>query len=152
MKVILLQNIKNFGRIGDIKSVSDGYARNFLLPHGKAKIATESGIKEAETLKARSESEIKIKDDEALKISDKLKDLNLEFPRKLSATGTLFAALTAKEIAKELSLKAGIKIEADMVDLEAFENHIKHSGSHIVPIRLSDKITAQINIVVTEKK
>src|SRR3989338_6925644 len=99
MKVILLQNIKGVGRVGDVKNVADGYGRNYLLANKLAKIATEHTIKETEGLKRRGETELKIANEKAKEVAEKAKGLVLEFTKKSSKTGTLFASLTKEEIA-----------------------------------------------------
>ena len=100
MKVILLQNIKGVGGIGDIKNVADGYGRNFLLANKLAKIATDGTMKEAEFLKKKGEAEDKIVVEKAKEVADKAKDIVLEFTKKASKTGKLFASLTKEEVAE----------------------------------------------------
>jgi large subunit ribosomal protein L9 len=152
MKVILLQNIKNFGRAGDIKSVSDGYARNFLMPKNLAKPANENSIKEAELLRARAQAQMEVETKEASRIADSLKDSKLEFSKKVSKTGTLFASITAQELAKSISQKAGAKISPDMIDLSEFGGHIKHVGSHPVSIELAPGVRTQIQVIVASEQ
>ena len=77
MKVILLQNIKGIGRMGDIKDVSDGYGRNFLLAKKLGKLANEGTIKEAEVLKKKAEVETKVAQDKAKEVAEKVKDVAL---------------------------------------------------------------------------
>src|SRR3989344_1287881 len=101
MKVILLQNIKGIGRMGDIKDVSDGYGRNFLLAKKLGKLANEGTIKEAEVLKKKAEVETKVAQDKAKEVAEKVKDVALEFTKKSSKTGKLFASLGKEEIAQK---------------------------------------------------
>ena len=149
MKVILLQSIKNFGRMGEIKSVSDGYARNYLLPQKLAKLATAHSIKEAEALRSKSEQEEKVRASQAQAVADKLKDATVTFTKSASDSGTLFASITDEDIAQAISKQAGVQITADMVDLDDFQNHIKHIGAHQVPLHLSKEVTITISVNVT---
>ena len=90
MKVIILQNIKGVGRIGDVKNVADGYGRNFLLPRGLAKIATDGAMKEVDTLKKKAEALEKMGTQKAQQVAESLRDVVVEITRKASTKGTLF--------------------------------------------------------------
>ena len=81
MKVILLQNVKGFGRIGDIKNVSDGYARNFLFPKSMAKVATDGSLKESEALQKKREASSTAEHETAEKAVVMLKDVSLQFSK-----------------------------------------------------------------------
>lgn len=148
MKVILLQNIKGLGRIGDIKNVSDGYGKNYLLPNKSAKLADGGAVKEAELLKKKQESEEKIKSEMAGKIAEKIKDTVLTFNKKASETGTLFASLTKKEVAESLTQKANHRIEEDMIDFGEQGEHIKHMGEHQVSVQLSQEVKITITVII----
>ena len=149
MKVILLQNIKWFGKIGDIKTVSDGHARNFLFPRKLAKIATENTVKEAEMLsKKREVMDLKDKEN-AEKALSLLKNSVLEFKKKASPAGTLFSSVTRHEIAHELTKKTGIKIETDSLDLGQHGEHIKHIGEHEIKVDLGNNLEAPVKIKVS---
>ena len=148
MRVILLQNIKGVGRIGDVKNVADGYGRNYLLANKLAKIATESTIKEAEALKKKYEAEEKIAFEKTKETADKAKGIVIEFTKKSSKTGKLFASLTKKEIAQELSRAVGGKVEPEMVNLGEHGEHIKQSGEHMIEVELVPGTKAEIKVVV----
>ena len=148
MRVILLQNIKGVGKVGDVKNVADGYGRNYLLANKLAKIATETTIKETEGLKKRNESEMKVAHEKAREIAEKTKDLVLEFTKKASKTGKLFASLTKEEIAQELSKAIGAKVESDMIDLKEHGEHIKQQGEHMVEVELAPEIKIEFKVIV----
>src|SRR3989344_4500245 len=144
MKIILLQNIKDLGRIGDIKNVADGYGRNYLIARGLAKLATETTMKEAEFLKKKNEVEEKIVNEKAKEMAEKAKNIILEFTKKASKTGKLFASLTKEEVAEELSKAVGGKIDPDSIDFDpstssghqAHGEHIKQAGEHMIGVEL----------------
>ncbi len=147
MKVILLQNIKGFGKIGDVKNVSDGHARNFLFPQKLAKIASETALKEIGTLTQQRET-MDIRDKEnAEKAAAVLATANIEFRKKASQTGTLFSSVTKQEIAVELTKFTGVKIDADMIDLRGQGEHIKHIGEHVIILDL-DHLKPEVKISV----
>lgn len=148
MKVILLQNIKGFGRIGDIKNVSDGYARNMLFPKKLAKPATESSAKEAELLKKQREAAGIADTESAKKAAAVIADTALEISKKASPAGTLFSSVTKQEVAKELSKKSGTKITPDMLNFGEAGEHIKHAGSHFVIVETAPGIKAETTITI----
>src|SRR3989344_4206618 len=148
MRVILLQNIKGVGRVGDVKNVADGYGRNYLLANKLATIATETTIKETEGLKRKNESEMKVVHEKAKETAEKAKDLVLEFTKKSSKTGTLFASLTKEEIAKELSKAVGAKVESDMIDLKEHAEHIKLQGEHMIEVELASEVKVELKVVI----
>jgi len=148
MKVILLQNIKGVGGIGDIKNVADGYGRNFLLANKLAKIATDGTMKEAEFLKKKGEAEDKIVVEKAKEVADKAKDIVLEFTKKASKTGKLFASLTKEEVAESLSKAIGGKIDPKNIDFKEHGEHIKQEGEHLVEVELAPEIKVEIKVVV----
>ena len=133
MKVILLENIKGFGQIGDIKNVSDGYGRNFLLPRGKVKLATESSLKEVEGLKKKLSAMREVEKEDATKIADQLKDLVVEISRKATKTGKLFAGIDKDDLVKEIKKASGVSLKEDML---GHKEPIKHIGEHLVDINL----------------
>ena len=148
MRVILLQNIKGVGKMGDVKEVSDGYGRNYLLARKLAKIANEGTMREVEFLKKKAETEDKIVSAKAKEIAEKAKDIVLEFIKKASKTGTLFASLTKEEIAHELSKAVGAKVEADSVDLKEHGEHIKQAGEHMIEVELAPEVKLELKVVI----
>lgn len=156
MKVILLQNIKGIGRMGDVKNVADGYGKNYLLARNMAKIATDGTLKEAEGLKKKAEAQEKIALEKARKVAETAKDIVLEFTKKSSKTGKLFASLTKEEVAEELSKAIGAKIEPDSINFnpstgsgqEVHGEHIKQSGEHMIEVELAPGIKIELKVVV----
>lgn len=145
MKVIFLQNLRGIGKIGDVKTVSDGYARNFLLPKGLAKLATEGSLKEVEGLKKKLAINVEVEKKNALEVADKLKDLVIELTRKASKTGKLFAGIDKKDLIKEIKAATGVGLKEDMLD---HSEPIKNAGEHLIDINLSDEVKSQVKIVV----
>jgi len=152
MRVILLQNIKGVGRMGDVKNVADGYGRNFLISRGLAKIATEGTVKEAEILKKKAEMEDKLALEKAKEVSEKAKNIVLEFTKKASKTGKLFASLAKEEVAGELSRAMGAKIGSDAVDFREHGEHIKQEGEHIIEVKLAPGIKIDVKVVIRGDK
>lgn len=151
MKVILLQNIKSFGKMGDVKNVADGYARNFLFPRKIAKLATDAALKDVNSLKKKLEKTQKLEKENAVKLTEQLKDVVLEFIKKATKTGKLYSAVTKEDIAEALAKQSGFNIESDSVHLEEHDGHIKQLGEHLVKVELAPEVVAEIKIKVSQE-
>ncbi len=145
MKVILLENIKGFGQIGDVKNVSDGYAKNFLLPHKMAKTATDNSVKEVESLKAKRVIMVETEKKDALQAVEKLKDLVIEFTRKATKTGKLFAGIGKDDLTKEIKKASGVQLQEEMI---GHDEPIKHIGEHLIDLNLSPEVKTQVKVLV----
>lgn len=145
MRIILLQNIKGLGQIGEIKNVSDGYGKNFLLTRGLAKIATSGTIKEAEILKRKAETRARIQQNQAKELIESLKDVVLEIKRKSNEKGTLFDGIEAMDIAQALRNKLTLDILTEMIHLD---EPIKRIGKHTVELELTPGVKTAIVIEV----
>lgn len=143
MKVVLLVNIKGIGQMGDIKNVSDGYGRNFLLPRRMAKLATSSSLIEAESLKLRLASllEVEMKDAEA--VASKLSDFNIEISRRASKTGTLYDGIEKSDIVEAIKTSSNIELTENMVLLG---EHIKKVGEYAIDIQLHPEVKTQVKL------
>lgn len=148
MRIILLQNIKGLGRIGDVKNVADGYGRNFLIARGSAKVATEDGLNEAETLRKKAEASAAITEEKIAEFAEKAKTANIEFTKKAGKTGKLYSSVTKEEIAEELSRALGGKIKPEMINLREHGEHIKQAGEHMIEIEFTPNLKTEIKITV----
>ncbi|MBP9822012.1 MAG: 50S ribosomal protein L9 [Candidatus Pacebacteria bacterium] len=148
MKVILLQNIKGFGRIGEVKSVSDGHARNFLFPKKMAKAASEGAVKEAAILQSNREA-MSAKDKEAAqKAVTILSEAAIHFKKKASTAGTLFSSVGKDDIADQISKLTGMNVTHKMIDLGEAGEHIKQVGEHNITINVRDGLTAKAKVTI----
>lgn len=151
MRVVLLENIKNFGRIGDVKNIADGYARNFLFPRKMAKLATDAALKEVDSLKKKLEATQMLERDNTGKLAEQMKDVILEFKRKATKTGKLYSAVTREDIAEMLSKQSGLKIDAESVNLDEHEGHIKQLGEHLVKVELAPDMATEVKVKVSQE-
>ncbi|MEK7589542.1 MAG: 50S ribosomal protein L9 [Patescibacteria group bacterium] len=147
MRVILLQNIKGVGQIGDVKDVNDGYGRNFLLARNLAKPATTTALKQAEELRSKREVIMKEQKNKAREVADRIKDVTLELKEKTNEKGKLFAAVGKKEISHKFKEKTGVHLEDDMIQLD---EHIKTVGEHTVQLELAPEVIVPLKIIITE--
>ena len=145
MKVILLQDIKGTGKKGDICEVSDGFAQNFLLKTGKAKIASNSAINENQQQKAAKDFHYNQDKQNAIATAEKLKNVTLNFSVKGGENGKIFGSLTSAEIAEQLK-KDGYDVNKKQIVLTS---PIKYAGRYSVDVKLFTGVSTKIAIVVS---
>ena len=139
MELILKEDVINLGYKDDIVKVKDGYGRNYLIPTGKAVIATESAKKVlAENLKQRAHKLAKIKAD-AEALAAKLEGVSLTIATKVSATGAIYGSVGAIQIAEELA-KLGLEVNRKIIVLK----DVKEVGSYVALVKLHKDVTANV--------
>lgn len=149
MKVILQQDVKGQGKRGQMVTVSDGYARNFLLPRKLAVEATPDALNTMKLQeKARRAQEAKEKE-EAQEIAKKLESCVVKIPARAGEKGHLFGSVTSKEIADALASQFQIHIEKQKI---VQEEPIKSFGSYQLKCKLGYSISGVIHVMVTEEK
>jgi len=144
MKVILIQDVLNLGKKGEIKEVSVGYASNFLIPKKKGIIATN---KEVEKLKDKIKKEMEQKkrnEEDMKKIAEKINSLNLEIKERVDESGTLYGSVDKKKIA-ELLKNNGIEIDQEKIRLFSY---LKKIGKYEVEINLLPGTMVRVNIII----
>ena len=147
MKVILLDDVAKLGRRGEVRDVSDGYARNFLIPKKLALGASAGNLKNLEHIKQQQDSKaMRIKGD-AEGLQQRIEALTYEERRQASEEGKLFGSVTSQDLVDFLGTH-GIKIERRRIQLD---EPIKTLGESTVPIRLHADITAQLKISVVRE-
>ncbi len=147
MKVILLQDIKGTGKKGELKEVSDGYARNFLLPKNLAKKATAQAMSELKTAEESKAFRIEEEKKRANGEKKQLEGQSVRITAKAGSNGRLFGSVTAKEISAELKKQFSINVDKRKITLDA---DIKSFGTYNAQIKLYTGIVAQVKVVVTE--
>ena len=145
MKVILLQDVKNMGKAGTVANVSDGYARNFLIPKGLVKEATSANMKELERIKETNAAIRAENLDSAQALEKKIAMLRVTIKTKGGEGGRLFGSITTKDIADALQEQHGIEIDKKKLVLES---PIKQTGEHLVEIKLFTNVTAKLRVTV----
>lgn len=143
MELILKEDVINLGYKDDIVKVKDGYGRNYLIPTGKAVIATPSAKKVlAENLRQRAHKLAKIKAD-AVELGQKLEAVALTIVAKVSETGTIFGSVGAMQIAEELA-KLGFEIDRKIIAVEA----VKAVGSYTATVKLHKEVAVKVPFTV----
>lgn len=144
MKVVLLERVENLGAIGDVVSVKDGFARNFLLPRDKARRATSANLKAFEVERAAIEARNEKNKAEAQKIADKIDGQTYVLIRQAGETGQLYGSVAGRDVAEAVQAEGG-KIERSQVVLNTA---IKTLGVHEVLVRLHAEVTATVKMNV----
>ena len=149
MEIILKENVANVGFKDELVSVKAGYGRNFLIPTGKAVLATDSAKKVlAENLKQKAFKEKSIID-EANKTATKISKLELKISAKVGPDGKLFGSISNADVAKSLFDK---KIEVEKENISIPGKSIKRTGSYQATIRLHREVSAQLNFELQPEK
>lgn len=149
MKVIFLEDVKGQGKKNEMKDVSDGYARNFLLPK---KLATEATADNLNTLKMKEKARLKqLEQDkaQALENAKKLESVVVKVSAKAGEKGKLFGSVTSAAVSDALKEQFGIVIDKNKL---VMTEPVKQFGSYEIKCKLGFEITGVINIVVTEEK
>jgi large subunit ribosomal protein L9 len=145
MQVILLDKVVNLGNLGEIVKVKDGYARNFLIPQGRARRATEANKAEFEAKRAELEKAAAAKLADAQAQGEKLAGTNVKITQKAGVDGRLFGSVTNFDIAEELN-KLGYKVQKAQVRMP--NGPIKHVGDSNVQVALHTDVVVEIGVTV----
>lgn len=142
MKIILLQDVKDFGKKFDIKEVKDGYARNFLLPNKLAVVATSNELERLKSEKVRRDGEREKRVARLKTEAEKLKNSVLEFKLKVGEKGEAFGSIGKKDIEKELSTRGFGEAKVEL------EKPIKSFGEHKILVSFEGNIKIPLQIIV----
>lgn len=149
MKVILLKDIKGTGKKGDIKEVSDGYARNFLFPKKLAVAANNTAVKELNEKNKSQEIKAQKEYEAAVELGKKMEEMNVIIYSKAGDGGRLFGSITSKDIAEQLKKQHSIEVDKRKISLD---EPIRVLGSRFVEIKIHQKVTTKVRVDVKEKQ
>jgi len=145
MQIILMEKVVNLGQLGDVVKVKNGYARNFLIPQGKAKRATEVNVADFAVRRAELEAAEHVKVAEAQARAEKLNGLTVQISQKAGVDGKLFGSVTNADIAAAL-VALGFAVDKAQVRMPV--GHIKMIGDHPISIGLHTDVVANITVSV----
>ena len=148
MKIILLEDVKSLGKKGQIVNVSDGYARNFVLPKKLGLEATSKNLNDLKLQKANEEKVAQQILDDAKELAAKVEAGKVEVKIKVGEGGRTFGSVSTKEIAIAVKEQMGNDIDKKKIQLK---DTIKTLGTHMVPVKLHQKVTAELKVIVTEE-
>ncbi len=147
MIVILKRDIKGTGKSGEIVKVSDGYARNMLLPKGWAIEATKGNVNTLEKVKAKQEEEAAAKKRAAEELAEKIKTVEVVIKTKAGGEGRLFGSITSKDVCEALEKQHKIVVDKKKLRLE---QPIKNLGTFSVKIKLYQDVSTELTVKVTD--
>jgi len=147
MKVILMQDVKSQGKKGDLINVSDGYANNFLLKKGLAKLATKQAINELEGKKGAEQFRRNQEELKAQNIAERMKEITVKLTAKAGKEGKLFGSVTSKDVAEALKAQYNIEVDKRKIDLP---DGIKSCGTRDVKVTLYQGVVGTFRVQVTE--
>lgn len=145
MQVILLEKMPNLGQLGDVVRVKDGYARNFLIPYGKAKRATEAAIAEFQARRAELEKAAADKLAAAQALGEKMSGRTVHITQKSGVDGRLFGSVTNNDIAEALT-RIDFKVVKSQVRLP--NGPLKTVGEHLVSVSPHTDVVVEVKVVV----
>lgn len=145
MKVLLIEDVDNLGYAGDVKTVANGYGRNYLIPQRLAVLATPGALKQAETIRKAAEKRRAHEKEDAEAIASQLVGLELLFERRAGETGKLYGSVTSADIAEAIEAKTGIALDKRKV---ALPEPIRNLGEQEVLIKLMIEVKTTIKVEV----
>ena len=148
MKVILLEDVKALGKKGEIVNVSDGYARNMILPKKLGLEATPKNLNDLKLQKANEEKVAQENLEAARAFAKNLEDKEVILTLKVGEGGRTFGSVSSKEIAVAVKDQMGLDVDKKKIQLK---ETIKMLGTHNVPIKLHPEVTAELKVVVVEE-
>ena len=144
MDVLLLEDIYKLGRAGDIKSVANGHARNFLIPQGMALPATPSAVQQAERIAAKADKQRNALNDELASVAKNIEEVQLQFPARAGETGKLYGSVTMQMIADQLAEKSGLELDKRQIHGQP----LRLLGMHTVGVRLTIDLIPEFSVVI----
>lgn len=144
MKVLLLKDVYNLGRAGDVKKVADGYGRNYLLPRQMAVLATPGALKHVDKIRETATKARELLNAEKAELAAQLENLQLEFTAKAGESGKLFGSITQQMIVDAIKDKIQVEIDRHQVESQP----LRELGEHKVRIRLTFDLVPQVNVHV----
>ena len=149
MKVVLLEDIQGTGRAGEIKEVSKGYAKNFLLPRGLALVATSAVIKQVESKLEKEKLEESVGREKLVELAQQIEGKEIHFRARMGGGERLFGSITAADVAEELSRAIGSVVDKKKIDIE---KPFRQTGSYEVAVKLASDIRPKITVVIEEEE
>lgn len=145
MKVILLSDVKNLGKKGDIVETAEGYGRNYLIPRKLAKEANTMNMNQALQDKKVAEHRAAQRKDEAVMLAAQVEKVTVKLKLKVGANGKLFGAVTSKDVAEALIKQTGLEVDRRKIELN---DTLKLPGSYTAVAKLHPEISAKFNVIV----
>jgi large subunit ribosomal protein L9 len=144
MKVLLIKDVYNLGRAGEVKKVADGYARNFLFPQKMALRASEGALRQIEKIEAAAAKQREILNEEMKGLSEQIAALELVFKAKVGETGKLYGSITQQQIIDTVNEKLHVNLDRRQIETQP----LRQTGEHMVRIRLTYDLIPEVTVWV----
>ena len=148
MKVLLIRDVYNLGRAGEIKKVANGYGRNFLIPQKLAVIATPGALRQVEKIQQAAEKRRIALNEEMAGVAEKIAGLELTFTAKVGETGRLYGSITQQMIADAISDKTRLEIDRHWIESQP----LREVGTHDVKVRLTFDLIPEVKVTVISEE
>lgn len=145
MKVLLVQDVEKLGKAGDVKEVSGGYGRNFLMPKGLAVLATRGQVKQAEERSAAQNKRAQAARKDAEALAARIAGQTLRFTARVGELDRLYGSVTSADIAEKLQQQTGVEVDRRRIDLD---EPIKRIGIYPIKIQIISGLEPIVNVVV----
>jgi large subunit ribosomal protein L9 len=149
MKIVLLENVPGKGRAGEIREVSKGYAKNFLLPRGLALIATRDVQERVELRLEKERIEESVDRERLVELAQQIEGKEIRFKARIGAGERLFGSITAADVAEQLSGAIGSVVDKKKIDIE---KPFRQTGSYEIAVKLASDIRPNITVVIEEEE
>lgn len=144
MKVLLIKDVYNLGRAGDVKKVADGYARNFLIPQKLAVMATIGAMNQIERIQAAAAKQRELLNEEMSGLAEQIAALELSFKAKMGETGKLYGSITQQTIIDAVNEKLNVNLDRHLIESQP----LREAGEHMVRIRLTFDLVPELKVLV----
>jgi len=148
MKVLLIRDVYNLGRAGEVKKVANGYGRNYLIPKKLAVMATPGAMQQIEKIQQAAEKRRMALNEEMASVAEKIKGLELSFTAKVGETGHLYGSITQQMIADAIEEKTGAKIDRHWIESQP----LREVGLHSVKVRLTFDLVPEVKVTILSEE
>jgi len=149
MKVLLLQDVEGLGKAGEVKTVADGYGRNYLIPKGLAMLATAGAMRQAEHIRRVAAQQQAKQKASAEALAEMLSSLTLTFRARAGEKDRLYGSITNADIAEAIERETGHTVDKRKIQLK---EPIRSLGEHRVPIRLMSELIPEVTVIVEREE
>lgn len=144
MKILLKEDVEKLGAVGDIVTVADGFARNYLIPNGLAVKATAGQIKQIDVIRLQAQQRRELLEAELAALTEKLSAIQLTFEAKASERGRLYGSITKDTIVEAIGAQLGEPLDRRKVETDP----LRQVGLHTIPVRLSAELLPEVTVIV----
>jgi len=149
MKVIFLEDVSGEAQAGEIKEVTKGYAKNFLLPRGLALVATPAALKQAESRLQKEKAQEGLDRAKLIELAGLIEGKEIHFEARVGTDDRLFGSITAADIAEKLSQAIGSSLDKRKIDMD---KPLRQAGSHEVTIKLAKDLEPRVTVIIRPEK